>query len=85
MTSRNYVVNCPMENIKSLGASMLIQATKDYISAEEDEQQEILKDLRSERCKFLTNGLSKTVAEQLEKNPKEIKKRLKEGLAQCKN
>jgi hypothetical protein len=71
-----------MHQIRSLAAATVMQAVQDYFQAP-NEQKQILRDLRSEWMQYLSNGISLTVAEQLERNPKQIRARLrkfKEGI-----
>ena len=68
------------ENLRTLGVAMVRQAMKDYFGINcaypsKTQKRAILKELRSDWDDFLTDGLSVMVADQLEKNPKEIKKR----------
>lgn len=64
--------------IRQLACATIIQAVRDYFHAEatETKRKAILKDLRSDWMDFFTNGTSAVVAEQIEKNPKEIAERL---------
>lgn len=64
--------------IRSLAAAITLQAVRDYF-AYPDKQEEILKDLRSPYMDMLTNGQSVFVAEQLKKNPADIKARLRKN------
>lgn len=66
-----------MECYKDLGIAVIRQAVIDYFKADERGREFILKDLRSEWCDFISNGLSRVVAEKLKKNPSIIKERLK--------
>ncbi len=65
--------------IKHLAAAVTMQAVKDYFDKEstQEERKAILKDLRSNWMRELTNDTSANVAEQLEKHPKEIAERLR--------
>lgn len=64
---------------RELACAITMQAVRDYFApnATEKKRKEILKDLRSKWMDFITNGLSITVASQLEKNPDEIRERLR--------
>ena len=64
--------------IKSLAAATILQAMKDYVRkyTSEAKKRAILTDLRSEWMDFFTDGMSIIAAEQLEKHPKEIAKRI---------
>jgi hypothetical protein len=55
-----------------------MQAVRDYFDkgATTKGQATILRELRSEWMDYLTNGMSASVADQLEKNPKIIAERL---------
>ena len=74
-------------NYRHLAIAMVRQAMKDYFAGGKARKQAILKELRSDWDDFLTDGLSVMVAEQLEKNPKEIKQRFKkaEEELECQN
>lgn len=67
------------EIIKQLAAATVLRAVKDYFGKKSNEKRraQILKDLRSPWMDFFTNGSAAIVADKLEKNPDEIKKRLK--------
>lgn len=62
--------------IRSMGAAITLQAVRDYFACPK-KQEAILKDLRSPYMDMLTNGQSIVVAEQLVKNPADIKARLR--------
>lgn len=66
-------------SIRQLAAATTLQAVKDYFSkkATPKRRAEILKDLRSGWMRDFTGGTSVNVAEQLEKNPKEIRARIR--------
>lgn len=66
-------------NIRDLACAILLQAAKDYCNpkATDDKKKEILKDLRSKRMDFITQGTSRVVAEQLESHPEQIAERLR--------
>ena len=65
--------------IRQLAAATMLRAVKDYFGKKSTPKRrtEILKDLRSAWMRFFTNGTSANVAEQLEKNPKAIRARLR--------
>ena len=64
--------------VSELAAATIWQAAKDYVSTKCDRQRKsILRDLRSDWMQFFTNGLSVVVAKELERNPDEIRKRIK--------
>jgi hypothetical protein len=77
------------KNIHNLACAIILQAVRDYFHKEKyftkektekmfaKKRKAILKDLRSKRMDFLSGGLSVVVAEKLEKNPKEIRARLR--------
>ena len=66
-----------IRGIKSLAAATLVQAAKDYCEAlTPQKKQSVVKDLKSPWMDFLTNGTSKNVAEELQRNEKQINKRL---------
>lgn len=63
---------------RGLCMAILLRAVNDYLMAGDgNKRKAILKDLRSEWCDFISNGLSIVAAEKLEKNPSVIKARLK--------
>ena len=62
---------------RGLCMAIILRAVKDYLMANEGNRKVILKDLRSEWCEFISNGLSLVIAEKLEKSPSVIKARLK--------
>jgi hypothetical protein len=64
-------------NYKNLLAAILLQATKDYVYGTEDQQKQILRDLRSDYMTALSDDQSVIIAEQLERNPQAIKERLR--------
>ena len=76
------------KNIHNLACAIVLQAVRDYFIKDkykdkkktEDmfikKRETILKDLRSKRMEFISDGRSVIVAEQLEKNPREILTRL---------
>ena len=66
-------------NYRNLGCAIVLQAAKDYcdLATTAAMKRKILKDLRSGHLCMLSDGTSLVVAEQLEKNPKEIAIRLK--------
>lgn len=63
---------------RNLACAITLQAVKDYLKEGKTDakRQAILKELRSPYMQLITDGTSVTVAEQLEKNPKEIAERL---------
>ena len=64
---------------RNLACAITMQAVKDYFDPKTtpEKQKAILKDLRSKYMDFITNGTSIVVAEQLEKNPEEIRERVR--------
>ena len=66
------------EGIKNLAARTCLEAAKDYCdgSATPAKKKRILKDLKGQWMDFFTDGLSKVVAEELQKNEKAIGIRL---------
>ena len=66
-------------HVRNLACAITMQAVRDYFNdgVTAARQQAILKELRSTYMQFITDGTSVTIAEQLEKNPKEIAERLK--------
>ena len=79
MAQTKEVLNYGIEEIRSLGAAICYQAVKDYCHPEATKamKKKILKDLRSGYLDALTNGTASVVAEQLETNEWEIKKRIR--------
>jgi hypothetical protein len=72
ITPEQYAVNA-----RQLAASILLQAVKDYCKTNsETTRKEILKNLRSSRMDFISDGMSIVTAEQLEKNCEAIKARI---------
>lgn len=64
-------------NAHQLIAAVLFQATKDYCETRsESSRGAIIKDLRSSRMEYMSNGMSIVVAEQLKKHPNEIRERV---------
>ena len=67
-----------MANAHQLIAAILFQATKDYCETRsEASRDKIIKDLRSSRMEYISNGMSIVVAEQLKKHPDEIRDRVR--------
>ena len=67
-----------MANARQLIAAVLFQATKDYCdTCSEKSRDTIIKDLRSSRMDYISNGMSIVVAEQLQLHPDEIRARVK--------
>lgn len=64
-------------HIDNLASAVLLQAVKDYCGGSDREKRAILKDLRSPWMDFFTQGRAKVVAQELERNPDEIKERMK--------
>ena len=58
--------------MKELIYSILLQAVKDFVRADEAGRKKIIKELRGYWCDFISNGLSLAMADKMEKNPKEI-------------
>jgi hypothetical protein len=65
--------------IRNLGSAIVLQAVRDYLAKNATPQSKaaIIKDLRSAWMYMLSNGTSIVVAEQLERNPEEIRQRLR--------
>ena len=63
-------------DINQLAAAVMLQAVKDYVEATKSGKIMILHDLRSGWMQTLSNGQSLIIAEQLEKHPDEIKRRI---------
>lgn len=65
------------ENIRELSCATILQAVRDFVASEDYEHKIILRELRSAWMDLLTQGLSCVVAEQLEKHPDDIVKRIR--------
>lgn len=68
--------------IRQLAAAVMLQAVKDFFRSSTGKKKIILKDLRSSWMQMLTNGTSKNVADELEKNPEEIRERFRQHSAE---
>ena len=68
-----------MQGIKDLGARTCLEAAREYCeyNTTPAKKKAIIKDPKGQWMDFLTSGLSKTVADELLKNEKEIAVRLK--------
>ena len=64
---------------REIACAITMQAVRDYFATgvTEKKQETILRELRSNWMDFITDGMSIVVAEQLEKNPEEIRDRLR--------
>lgn len=64
---------------RELTCAITMQAVRDYFANDvtPKKQKTILKELRAPWMDFITDGMSVIVAEQLEKNPKEIRERVR--------
>lgn len=69
---------------RNIYMAVTLQAVKDYFKSTKAMQKAILKELRSEFICGKTDGVSKNVADELEKHPKEISERLKIVLTEVK-
>ena len=65
------------ENYRQLGYDIAYQGAKDFFEASEKGKKKILKELRHPQNQFFSNGLSALLAEKLETEPEEVKKRIK--------
>lgn len=63
--------------IRQLAAAVILQAVKDFFHSSTRGKCIILKDLRSAWMRNFTDGTSANVANELEKNPEEIRERLR--------
>lgn len=61
---------------RQLAYAIVLQAVKDFFNTSTAGKRAILKDLRSSYMNSITSGTSRNIAEQLEKHPEEIRKRL---------
>lgn len=87
MAKTKEVLNYGQTEIRSLAAEVLLRAARDYCRPEiqetrrfktkKGERKSILSDLRGRWLVELTDGLSLTVAKELETNEDAIKERLK--------
>ena len=66
-----------MEGYRDLGLAVIRQAVIDFFKVDDNKKKVILKDLKSDWCDFISDGLSLVVAEKLEKCPSIIRTRLK--------
>jgi len=64
-------------SIRQLAAAVTLQAVKDFFNGSAAKKKIILADLRSNWMQAFTGGTSVNVAEQLEKNPEEIRERFR--------
>ena len=72
ITPEQYAVNA-----RQLIASVVLQGVRDYCrTRSEPKRNKILKDLRSKRMDFMSDGMSIIAAEQLEKNGDAIRARI---------
>ena len=62
---------------RNIYMAVVWQAVKDYFKSTSAKKNAILKELRSEYICAKTDGVSKNVADELEKNPDESSERLK--------
>ena len=67
--------------IRSIAASICLQAVKDYIVATPAGKKKILNELRDPQIDFRTMGLSLITADQLERQPDDIAARLRRNNA----
>ena len=67
--------------IRNLACAVMMQAVRDFCKSHENskERTAILKDLRSNWMDLLTDGMSITVAKQLELHPDEIAERIRKN------
>lgn len=70
------------DNYKQLGYAVAIQALKDYFNATPVGKNVIIKQLKGKWMNLLTDNLAWRLAEELEKNPKEVKRRFRKAWAE---
>ena len=70
------------ENYKQLGYAVAVQAITDFFNETPVGKSIILKQLKSKWMNYLTNDLAWRLAEELEKNPKEVKRRFRKAWAE---
>lgn len=71
--------------IRELVCAITMQAVKDYVSGDKAQKRAVLHDLRSPYMEQLTNGMSSTVALQLELHPDAIAERMRKYKEQKEN
>ncbi len=67
-------------NYQQLGYAVAIQALKDFFNGTDKQQKVIIKQLKSEWMNFITDNLAWRLAEELLKNPAEVKRRFKNAI-----
>ena len=65
------------KGFRQLGFAILKQAVKDYFTEPPKEKRKILKDLQGDWMDWLTDGLSKIAAKELQENPAQIRRMLR--------
>lgn len=65
------------QNLRQLACAITLQAVKDFVAGDEANRRVILKELRSPYMDLITSGTSLVVADELEKYPEEIAKRIR--------
>lgn len=68
------------KNYQQLGYAAVIQALKDFFAGTDKQKQAIIKQLKSPWLNFISNNLAWRLAEELEKNPKEVKRRFRKAI-----
>jgi hypothetical protein len=71
-----------IKNYKQLGCAVVLQALKDFFDGTDKQKKAIIKQLKSEWMNFISDNLAWRLAEELEKNPKEVKRRFKKALTE---
>lgn len=71
-----------MKNYQQLGYAVAVQAIKDFFEGTDKQKKAIIKQLRSPWMNFITNELAWRLAEELETNPKEVRRRFKKAWAE---
>ena len=78
------------KNYQQLGYAVAVQALKDFFAGTEEgveividkDRKKILKKLKSPWMNFISNNLAWRLAEELTKNPEEVRRRFKKACAE---
>ena len=69
-----------IKNYQQLGYAVALQALRDYFNSTPVGKNVIIKQLKSPWMNFITNNLAWRLAEELVKNPAEVKRRFKKAI-----